>query len=71
MNNLVNNFIWNGVHWTRMRGNQNGSLTVNGDIKITDRYGNIVIPPSGSITALLRSIASIVSVGISFTFIED
>ena len=41
MNNLVNNFIWNGVHWTRMRGNQNGSLTVNGDIKITDRYGNV------------------------------
>jgi len=41
MSNLVNNFIWNGTHWTRMRGNQNGSLTVNGDIKITDRYGNV------------------------------
>lgn len=31
----------------------------------------IVIPPSGSITALLRSTASIISVGLSFTFIED
>jgi hypothetical protein len=36
MSSLVNNFIWNGTHWTRMNGTQSGNLKVN----VFDKYGN-------------------------------